>query len=117
MMLRENLELYPPGGFARTWTVYTDAARTITQDLTGWTARAQVRTAPAPTGELLANLTTAVVGATVTVSATGAQVAGWAASWRREDGVWDLVLVDPGGIARSPLVGGRATLHTYVSAP
>jgi hypothetical protein len=117
MMLRENLDLYPPGGFGRTWTVYADTAKTVPQDLTGWSARAQVRTAPAPGGQLLAEFSVALVGAAVTVTATGAQVAGWAASWRHEDGVWDLVLVDPGGTARSPLVGGRATLHTYVSAP
>ena len=116
-MLRENLDLYPPGGVARTWTVYTDAARTVTQDLTGWTARAQVRTAPAPTGELLADLTTAVVGSAVTVSATGAQLVAWSTSWRCAEGVWDLVLVDPGGAPRPPLVGGLAVMHSYVSTP
>ena len=115
MTLRENIDLYPPGAFSRTWTVYSDAARSVPQDLTGWGARAQVRTDVTPDGLLLGEFGITISGSTVTITASGAVVMSWLAGWRRRGGAWDLVLVAPDGSLYPPLVGGRATIHPNVS--
>lgn len=67
-----------------------DDAGVAVPSLSGWTAAAQIRTAPdSPT--VLATLTAAVVGVTVRVTAPVADTAGWTWNTAR----WDLVLTSP----------------------
>lgn len=61
--------------------------------LAGWTAAAQIRVNQQPGAQLLHNLTVAIEGVTVRVTATSAQTLTWTA-WGKTSAPWDLILID-----------------------
>lgn len=110
---RDDLQVDCRGPLDRRYPVYEDSALTTPRDITGWTAAAQVRTAPR--GRLLATLTVAVEQFAVRVSATGAQTTAWMHTWPGMRGYWDIVLTDPDGNLYPPLVAGTAQLVPHIT--
>lgn len=79
-------------------------------DLTGWTAKAQVRESNAAGAALLHEFSVAIGTGTVTLTATGAQTAAW--SWFRAP--WDLILLDASSVP-APVVAGWITAYPRIT--
>lgn len=82
-------------------------------DLTGWTARSQIRTHQDPTATLLHELTAEVdvPGSRVTVSWTAEESLGW--EWR--SGFFDVILTDPVGRPVQIVTQGRVEVDKVVT--
>lgn len=80
-------------------------------DLTGWTAKAQIRDSTAPGASLLHEFTVSIGAEGVTLAATADQTAGWAAWFRKP---WDLVITDSSGVP-APVVAGWITAYSRIT--
>lgn len=93
-----SLTIYRGDTYSWRFVLWQDDAHTVAVDLTGWTARAQVRCAPG--GPVMADLDVAIeLPQTVTLHLDAATSAGLA------NGRWDLQLDDGGGNVRTVLAG------------
>lgn len=124
MAARFDLEVDAGATFTFTLTWYTDAARSAVVNLTGYSARMDVRAAgdvsPAPAGTPLVQLTSGsgitLGGAlgTVVVTLTAAQTGALEPTDELAPHVYDLELVAPGG-AVTRLVEGRVVVSPEVT--
>ncbi|MFI8191372.1 hypothetical protein ACIF8T_21555 [Streptomyces sp. NPDC085946] len=92
--------------FVQTYTVTDDPDFTWA----GWTARAQIRSAPADSGDLLLDLTPflTIIGASIRLAIPAAQT-----QTLTRNGVWDLEVVQGGTVVR--LLNGKAIVSPEVT--
>jgi hypothetical protein len=109
---RKDLRLYRGDTFTLPVRVWEDAVGGTPADLTGVTARAEIR--DVPSGQLLATMF-----ATVTLP-NEIQLELPASSWdgfpARSSAVWDLELTYPGDVVRTMLAGSVAVLGDVTSS-
>lgn len=101
------------------WDLYIEQGSTFVQTYTvtdvgftwaGWTARAQIRSAPADSGDILLNLTPylTIVGAAIRLAIPATQT-----QTITRNGVWDLEVVQGSTVVR--LLNGRAVVSKEVT--
>lgn len=103
---RYNMVVPIGATFERSLTWYTDDAETLPRDLTGWSARLQVRKTAAASGTLLAltsasGITLGGVAGTIAIEIAAATTAGIPPGTYR----YDLEMVDPSGKVRRLMEG------------
>lgn len=94
---------------AMAWPITTDGQPA---DLTGHTAKCEVRSASIGAGALLATITAAVQGSSVVISWTDVQTREW--SW--SSGWADVILRDPAGDGILIVWQGRVVLDPVVTS-
>ena len=112
---RYDLDVYRGDSEAWTFTLWSDAAATVPMDLTGYTARAEVRVKPdAP--DLAALLATSIeLPNTVRVDLDAATSAGLPAC---RGAAWDLQLSSDAGTVRTVVAGAvNVTADVTVGVP
>lgn len=97
---RKDLKAYRGDTLTLTVRMWADAIGGTPSDLTGVTARAEIR--DVPSGLLLMTMSAAVVGNEINVTLPASSWAGFPA---RSSAAWDLELTYPGGVIRTILAG------------
>ena len=109
-MAAGDWDLYIEQGatFVQTYTVIDDPSFTWS----GWTARAQIRSAPADRGDLMINLTSylTIVGAAIRLAVPAAVT-----QTLTRNGVWDLEMVQGSTVVR--LLNGKVVVSLEVTRP
>jgi hypothetical protein len=109
----DNIEHYQGDTFTRAYACYTDQAQTVARNLSGYTAKAQLRETASPTATLIASFTAAISGASsniITISLTAAQTSAIA----QTTGWFDVQVTSAGGVVET-LVRGKITFTAEVT--
>lgn len=98
-----------------TVTVYADAAQTVPQVITGWTAKMQIRDVPG--GSILADSASSI---TLTINGPAGQVtvhiaASITSGFTWTQGQYDLYVMGPSNIPTKCVVFGDATVHPRIT--
>lgn len=92
------------------WPVVNDSGDTV--DLTGWSAKCQVRANDNHLSELLAELDCVVANGGVSVVWTAEQ----SLLWDFDNGFFDIILIDPDDVARQILAEGVVVVNRVVTS-